>query len=944
MTDKKEPGMAYNMKTLNKVFALLSLALLLTTFWVFLDDFIRPWKGVQIKAQQIKRQKLQEKLEAEQKAIDQEKLTKLESDLEKANKAVESKNKEIQEIEGKLSKVKKLISGETITNGQLNSFVAAYTFEWELANEHGGSKAKKLFKKLRDYKAKFADSKERMKTYESEEKTLNKQKESLRKEVTNTKKAIKKMVGTKDLLNLALNKTKTFENPVWLLRNSPMVDFMDPTLKIQQVVVPQVPDDRYFVKVPKVDRCMTCHTFIDQKGYEDQPNPFKTHPKLDLMVGMKSPHPMKKWGCTSCHGGEGHRTLDFSAPAHTPDNEEEKKLWVKKYNWHAPHKIPEKMLRLKDSEASCIKCHKGVEYVVGGTRINEGKKHMEKFGCYGCHKIEGWEHKLKPGPSLEKVASKVSKEFFKNWVWSPKSFSEHARMPSYFGQVNNSKPEFMNKNIAEVNAMAEYVWSKSKNYDPNLRYRGGNAEKGKELISEIGCMACHGVEGLEEKSEQIGAVRGPYLKGTGSKVSGDWLVSWLVKPSHYQEDTIMPSFRLSKKEANDIAAYLLSLKNETFEALRFEKMDGNTRDDILLTYLTAFDTEEVAKKKLANMSEREKTLELGHRSIGKYGCYSCHNIDGFDNRGPIGPELTNVGSKPVTQLGFGHQKIDHTREAWFYAHIKNPRRWDIGTDKPFKDLNRMPNFYMSDQEAEEITTYLVGLVNTFVPLEGMARLEGHDKLASEGFKVIHNKHCIGCHKVNDMYGYITAAYEDDLNMGPPYLKTQGHRVQADWFYDFLGNVKPIRPWINIRMPSYNLTTEEKNLIVSYFKNYDKVHTFVEVPNRVNWEPGEKAAAKQLWESYGCVTCHTGGFTREEASAPNLHYAKTRLRPSWIKEWLLNPQSIIPYTPMPNFFEDGEAQDDEILDGDVQKQVDALTKLIIDFGYDRYAKPLGAGNE
>ena len=48
--------------------------------------------------------------------------------------------------------------------------------------------------------------------------------------------------------------------------------------------------------------------------------------------------------------------------------------------------------------------------------------------------------------------------------------------------------------------------------------------------------------------------------------------------------------------------------------------------------------------------------------------------------------------------------------------------------------------------------------------------------------------------------------------------------------------------------------------------------------------------------------------------------------------------------MPNFFEDGEAQDDEILDGDVDAQVNALTKLILDFGYDEYAKPLGAGNE
>ena len=64
----------------------------------------------------------------------------------------------------------------------------------------------------------------------------------------------------------------------------------------------------------------------------------------------------------------------------------------------------------------------------------------------------------------------------------------------------------------------------------------------------------------------------------------------------------MPSFRLTKKEASDIAAYLLSSKNETFEALEFEKLDEAMRDEILLTYLSAFDTKETAMKKLDMMT------------------------------------------------------------------------------------------------------------------------------------------------------------------------------------------------------------------------------------------------------------------------------------------------------------------------------------------------------
>ena len=70
----------------------------------------------------------------------------------------------------------------------------------------------------------------------------------------------------------------------------------------------------------------------------------------------------------------------------------------------------------------------------------------------------------------------------------------------------------------------------------------------------------------------------------------------------------------------------------------------------------------------------------------------------------------------------------------------------------------------------------------------------------------------------------------------------------------------------------------------------------------------------------------------------------RLRPSWIKKWLSSPQKILPYTPMPNFFEDGVAQDEEVLGGNVSQQINALTKLIIEFGVNGYPKALGEGNE
>ena len=93
----------------------------------------------------------------------------------------------------------------------------------------------------------------------------------------------------------------------------------------------------------------------------------------------------------------------------------------------------------------------------------------------------------------------------------------------------------------------------------------------------------------------------------------------------------MPSFRLTDQEANDITAYLMSLKNKKVEGLKFAPLDKKIRDDILADYLAAFDTIESAREKVSKMSDEEKTMELGRRSIAKYGCFSCHNIEGFDS-------------------------------------------------------------------------------------------------------------------------------------------------------------------------------------------------------------------------------------------------------------------------------------------------------------------------
>ncbi|MFQ5353117.1 MAG: c-type cytochrome [Candidatus Binatia bacterium] len=79
-------------------------------------------------------------------------------------------------------------------------------------------------------------------------------------------------------------------------------------------------------------------------------------------------------------------------------------------------------------------------------------------------------------------------------------------------------------------------------------------------------------------------------------------------------------------------------------------------------------------------------------------------------------------------------------------------------------------------------------------------------------------------------------------------------------------------------------------------------------------PAFKASAtlgRQMFETYQCARCHAtrvGQPLNKDIIAPNLTLAKNRLRPAWILQWLLDPQTLQPGTKMPNFFNFNEDDD------------------------------------
>src|SRR5437773_7540959 len=305
-------------------------------------------------------------------------------------------------------------------------------------------------------------------------------------------------------------------------RNAPLLDVVAPTIKIHQLILPNIVDDVNFIRVPKMDRCQTCHLAIDKKGYEKYPQPFTTHPNLSAYLGGDSPHPIDKIGCTVCHEGMG-QSVSFRDAAHSPSGEKQKEEWEKKYHWEQPHLWDYPMLPTKMTEASCAKCHKQQVFTPKADTLNLAYTTYERAGCYACHKTKGFENVRKPGPILTKIESKLTPDWVKTWIRNPRAVKPATWMPRIWYNSNSSSPEDAVRNEVEINAVVAYLFANSDKHESAVKSPPrGDAASGQKIVRSIGCLGCHV---LDEKTRLEAGPRrtfGQPVPNVGHTPPHDW--------------------------------------------------------------------------------------------------------------------------------------------------------------------------------------------------------------------------------------------------------------------------------------------------------------------------------------------------------------------------------------------------------------------------------------
>lgn len=455
--------------------------------------------------------------------------------------------------------------------------------------------------------------------------------------------------------------------------------------------------------------------------------PLLAHPNLDMYVSADSAHPMKTVGCTVCHEGSGQET-DFIFAAHTPKTRAEEAAWEKQYymkelgvpqaTFHLVQEFWERpMLLPGHTSASCAKCHDQIMDLerhrtermetqvrrvsddgvpredVERLRIVEGAQLFTSVGCINCHYVEGLGQSRKVGPDLAHVGEKLTTGFMERWVEYPAEFRPSTRMPHFFKQENNlpssrndDDPDPIARTETEIQAIVHYLRTFSTPYDPRPLPEGltGDAARGEQLFTSIGCLACHANLSAKDPTDE-----------SGRSIGERWITTELVRADGLSEEDA--GKRYAEMTQNDRVRFAM----RRFDPYRRERAQA------------AAQAEEVA----ADREGREPDPARMY-------------VPPAFTR--VAPELSGIGSKLAPVGDDAEQRARGTR--WLYNWLRDPRHYSSDTNMPrlFED-----NYYWkhppgerrakADQDLLDLATYLMTLRNDGFEASAIPDDEDHQR-------------------------------------------------------------------------------------------------------------------------------------------------------------------------------------------------------------------------
>ena len=506
----------------------------------------------------------------------------------------------------------------------------------------------------------------------------------------------------------------------------------------------------------------------------------------------------------------------------------------------------EPMLPARYFESSCGQCH--LDKPVGTPRLNAGRVLLSRYGCVHCHSLElpDGAH-LAPTddpPSLAHIAQKTTREWIYAWIKNPQAYSATASMPNF--QLTDGDARDISAFL--ISQSTPLAASASPTAAAATAAPHANApQAGASAYGESFCASCHAVQNAA--GLLVGGNVGPELTRIGTKAKPEWLRQWIANPKAYDPETLMPHYRFDEKQLSLIAEFLESKTDADFIAN--VKLDPAT-------------TQQIAHGKLR---------------VTEAGCASCHEINGIRKPDNFAPDLTIVGSRPLAKIVFV-AGMPRTLAAYVEAKIKEPRS--------FGSALKMPQFNLSTAQVDQLVTALLAQTERARTIPPRLRLAGHAasnyEPAGPAGRLMRDLNCFSCHAINGHGG----------DMAPD-LSWEGSAVQREWLLQFFKNPNTLRPALIRRMPKFNLTDQETQILTDYILAVYQTPAF----DRDSMQPAPDDTViergRQLFYSkYACQACHIVDPQKDKGYiGPTLTQVGSRLNAAWVFQWLKAPQVLRP---------------------------------------------------
>lgn len=284
-------------------------------------------------------------------------------------------------------------------------------------------------------------------------------------------------------------------------------------------------------------------------------------------------------------------------------------------------------------------------------------------------------------------------------------------------------------------------------------------------------------------------------------------------------------------------------------------------------------------------------LNEGRRLLSTMGCVHCHVIAQPDGNlfksDDDPPRLTHIAEK--------------TSREWIFAWIKNPQAYAASAT--------MPNFQLSDQNADDVSAFLIAQSTPSTALKNIPLPASSGTPApadaTEAASLYGSSFCSSCHAVQNAAGNLVGG-----DFGPE-LTRVGNKVNPDWLRRWLKDPAQYEP--STRMSHYRFDDKQINLLASFLlaKKDDDLLANVHLTQA---DADSIARGKKLVTEYGCAACHQiNGIQAPQNFAPDLSRVGSRALsqivfvpgmkhnlPEYITAKIHDPRSFGPGLKMPRF--------------------------------------------